>query len=131
MNLIFKIVFLHVISTVQFALPLLLLSCLSHLPFPPDSLLFVSLQTRVGILKLSIEHELTTYNKTGHITSHQGWTRRPSRRKKVPQAGKRVRDKPHSHHSEPHKSIKIISSNICRVPSSDPYRVPNCCFSLH
>lgn len=42
-------------------------------------------------------HHITSYSNTRHIPSRQGWTRHPSRRKRVPHVGKRVRDSPHSH----------------------------------
>lgn len=42
--------------------------------------------------KISITHSATSYNKTNHISSFQGWTTEPSRRKRVPQAGNGVRD---------------------------------------
>lgn len=41
---------------------------------------------------LSTEHGLTSYGKTEPKPSYQGWTKQPSRRKRVLSAGKRVRD---------------------------------------
>ena len=43
---------------------------------------------------ISAEHDITKYNKPRSKPPHQGWARQPSRRKRVPRAGRRVRDTP-------------------------------------
>jgi hypothetical protein len=45
-------------------------------------------QTRAGLPRISTKHGVTSYNKTRHILSHQGWTRQPSRRNSVSKVGK-------------------------------------------
>jgi hypothetical protein len=49
-------------------------------------------QKRAGLPVISNKHSVTRCSKTRHRPSHQGWTRPHSRRKRVPQAGSRVRD---------------------------------------
>lgn len=56
---------------------------------------FTSLQKRAGLTRLPTEHSTSRCNKTNHKASYRGWTRQPSRRRRVPWSGKRVR-KPHS-----------------------------------
>ena len=49
----------------------------------------ISLQKRAGLPVISTQHGVTRYKKTKNKPSYQGWTR-----KRVPRAGKRVRDTP-------------------------------------
>ena len=63
-----------------------------HFPFPPNSPHFASPQKRAALPGTSTKYSITSYNKTRHIFSRQSWVRQPSRRKRVPEAGKRVRD---------------------------------------
>jgi hypothetical protein len=75
----------------------------SNLPSPPTSTSLlphihcssVSLQKRAGLPGISTEHGIPRCNKTRHKLSHEGW-RQPCRRKRVPGAGTRVRDTPHT-----------------------------------
>lgn len=60
---------------------------------------------------MSMEHGLTSYRNARHKPSYQGWTRQPSKRKKVPSPGKRVRDI-HSQCQGTHKNIKLHNHNI-------------------
>jgi hypothetical protein len=54
---------------------------------------FVSLQKEAGLLGISTKHGITNYGKPRHIPSYQGWIRQPTRRKRIPKAGKRIRDR--------------------------------------
>lgn len=58
-------------------------------PSPPP-------QKRAGLPGTSTKYGITSYSKTRHTFSHQGWTRPPSRRNRVPKAG-RVKDSPCSY----------------------------------
>jgi hypothetical protein len=44
--------------------------------------------------KQVVEHGITSYYNTRHKSSYQGWMRQPNRKKRIPRAGKRVRDAP-------------------------------------
>ena len=62
---------------------------------------------------MTMEHGLTSYSNARYNPSYQGWTRQPSKRKKVPNPGKRVRDiHSHSQCRETHKNIKLHNHNI-------------------
>lgn len=64
-------------------------------PPPLDPPLFTSPQKRAGLSRTPIKYGLTSYNnKTRPVFPHQGWTRQPSRRNRVPKAGRRIRESP-------------------------------------
>lgn len=63
-----------------------------QLPFSPVSTAppSLSLEKRAGIQETIVKHNKTKYCKTRQKPSHWGWTRQPSRRKRVTGIGKRV-----------------------------------------
>ena len=67
---------------------------------------------------MSNKYDISSCNKNRHFPSCEGWMRQPSRRKRIPKAGKRVRDNGHSHCQESHKKTKLRNCNICRRPRS-------------
>lgn len=73
------------------------------LPFPSE---------KIGPSGISTEHGISSYNKSKHILSYQGWIRQPSGRKGAPSAGKIFRDTLHSLFWESHKKTKLYNNNI-------------------
>lgn len=58
----------------------------------------ISPKKRAGLLGISAEHCMVSYNKTRHIPSrYQSWMRQPIGGKQDPKAAKRVRDSSHFH----------------------------------
>lgn len=67
-----------------------------------------------------IKHCISSYNKSRHVPSHQCWMKRSRMRKRIPQAGNRIRDRPlpslspslcpHSLYS--HKNTELHSHDI-------------------
>jgi hypothetical protein len=81
----------------------------------------VSLQKRAD-LRISTEHAIPRYNKTRHKPLYQGWTSQPNRRKKVPRAGKKKKEKSETlplSLSGVHRNTKLHHQDTCRGPSSD------------
>lgn len=72
---------------------------------------------------------ITTYNKTRHKLSYQGWVRQHSRRKRVLRGSKRVIQS-HYHFKESQKTTKETTITYTQGPRSDPWRLPDCHFSL-
>ena len=62
------------------------------LPSIADALFCFSSEKKANFPVMSTGHSVTRCNKTRHKPSYQGWTRQPSRRKRVPRVGKKVRD---------------------------------------
>lgn len=60
---------------------------------------------------------------------YQGWTRQPNRRKRVPGAGKRVRETPASTVRIPMRTPKYSHNNTHREPSVNQFRPHAWCFS--
>lgn len=113
-------------------------SLIHYIPFPysvstpPPSPIFIpSHQKSAGVLGTSTKHGIWSHNKTRHIRSFQGRMREPSRRKRVPSVGKRIRDTsllPLLGVQQEHQVTQLL--HICRGPRSDSYRLQDCCFSL-
>lgn len=82
-------------------------------PLPEIHCSFMSLQKRAGLPVISTELGITRCNKARNIPLYQGCTRKPSRRKWVPQAGKRIRDTPsNSHCSKSNKNPKLKTHSM-------------------
>lgn len=72
---------------------------------------------------------MTTCTNPRHKTSHQGWMKRPSRRRRVPRVGKQAKT-PHSHCQKSHKNLKKKSSVLVLLTTSDTTFSELCCRSL-
>lgn len=96
--------------------PLNLLLPEIHIPYLP--------QKREGLPGAPTKLGITNYIKIRPIFSDQGWMKQHSRRERVPKAGKRVSDNPHSPCQESHKNTKL-HSHICRGLRPAPNRLPD------
>ena len=79
------------ISKWQFLVPPLLVES-PHPPLSQMNSLSVSYQKRIGLQEITTKLNKTKHNATSSKPSYGGWTMQPNRRKRVPRAGKRVRD---------------------------------------
>jgi hypothetical protein len=62
---------------------------------------------------ISNKYSVTSDSKIRHIFLHQGWTRKLSRRNRIPQVDKSVRYTPtHFHCWNSYKNIKLLSFNM-------------------
>lgn len=67
-------------------------------------------KTRAGLSRMSMEHSLTSYSKTGHKPSYQGWGWQPSRRNRVSSTGRDTA--PHYHCWEYWKDTKLCNPKV-------------------
>lgn len=81
-----------IICSIPFPLPPLLPSLPA--PTPPFPQI---LPCSTSLLGTSTQHCTASHNKARNTPSHHDWTRQPSKRKSIPQAGERVRDSPHAY----------------------------------
>lgn len=77
------------------------------------------LQKTAGLSWTSTKHVTTKHSKTCHKSSHQVWVRQPSRKKRVPRAGKSVRDTLNTHCQE---SSPKHQNNNHNINTEDPCR---------
>lgn len=63
-------------------------------PSPLPEIYPLCSQKRAGLPGTSTKHDIICYNNTRHKPLHEDWTRWPSRKKRIPQVDKRVRDTP-------------------------------------
>lgn len=61
---------------------------------------------------IPIESVLRSYYKARHTPSHQGWTRQPGRRERVPRASERLRDSPTNNVRITHKNPKLNNHSL-------------------
>lgn len=76
-----------------------------------------------------MEQGITRFSKTRPKSSSRGWLRQPSRRTRVPRAGKRVTDTLSP--IVPQTLQAKQPQRICTGPSSDPCGLHDCHFSLY
>lgn len=123
-------------SQLLFSLPPLL--SVPHASSPRSTSPLFPLKKRAGLLGISAEHGITSYNKTRQKPSYQGSMRKSSRRKRVPKASKKKSDIPHAPPiSSPLLALLEVAQEhpgiqcICRRPSSDPDRICDYHFTLY
>lgn len=119
-------------GTTEYFFFFFLLSCITSgleftlLPSPqslPNSLfprstshpLYLLSEKKSGLPGTLTKHSITSYSKTRHIASHQGWMRQPRRRKRFPQIYNRVRDSLCSHQGF-HKNTKLHVEDLDETP---------------
>jgi hypothetical protein len=104
-----------------------------HIPRHPDPFL-LHFTSEKGRPRRDINWMcITSYNKTKHKPSYQGWTGQPSRRRRVPRAVKRVKDNPSPWFpllGLPRERQATQPWCMCRGHKSDPCRLCDCPLSL-
>jgi hypothetical protein len=113
----------HILHSEQF--PLLALPEVSPLSSPPHPL-----PTLPSLKKeyISQGHQ-TSYNKSRHIPSHQGWTRQPSRKNRVLRSSPKGQRQPLLPLLGILQEFLAIQSQHSRGLMSDPYSLPDFCKS--
>lgn len=88
----------------------------------------ISPKKRAGLLGISAEHCMVSYNKTRHIPSrYQSWMRQPIGGKQDPKAAKRVRDSSHFHFQNSPKNTKSPNHKVYAEHLSQTHtRLPDC-----
>ena len=105
-----------------------LLFSISTLSLFPRSTSFYPFRKQQCFSRISTNHTITRQNKTRHNLSYPGWTRQPSRRKRVSRTGRRVID---THCYQYHKNPQAKQTQyVFRKHSTDPCRLLHCSFSL-
>ena len=81
----------------------------THLHLPSFLDLFSLLQRRACLQKTATKHDKRKYNKSRQKPSQRGWTRQTNEKRRVPKAGKRVKNTPASTVRSPTKHSRLLS----------------------
>lgn len=93
--------------------------CLSHSPLSQIHCSFISLQIRTSLPMISTKHSIKRCSETKYKPSYQGWTRQPSRKKRVLRPGqKSQRHPPLPLLGLAQKPKAVQSQHACRGPST-------------